>query len=155
MRPRVVVMRAAAGVSPRKVAGKIGREGFRRHGAKGPPADGPPSLFPDRNDPAAHEPCFPSAAGRAENKKPTTENRRGRKGGGKWLPDKDSNLNKQSQNLLCYHYTIGQEEKTKLEDEGMRRRLEPATGFEPATACLQNRCSTVELRRRLEPSKLS
>jgi len=27
-----------------------------------------------------------------------------------WLPDKDSNLNKQSQNLLCYHYTIGQEE---------------------------------------------
>lgn len=26
----------------------------------------------------------------------------------KWLPDKDSNLNKQSQNLLCYHYTIGQ-----------------------------------------------
>jgi len=28
------------------------------------------------------------------------------------------------------------------------RRLEPAMGFEPATACLQNRCSTVELRRR-------
>lgn len=26
----------------------------------------------------------------------------------RWLPDKDSNLNKQSQNLLCYHYTIGQ-----------------------------------------------
>ena len=30
------------------------------------------------------------------------------KGWGRWLPDKDSNLNKQSQNLLCYHYTIGQ-----------------------------------------------
>jgi hypothetical protein len=27
-------------------------------------------------------------------------------------------------------------------------KLEPAMGFEPATACLQNRCSTVELRRR-------
>ena len=27
------------------------------------------------------------------------------------------------------------------------RELEPAMGFEPATACLQNRCSTVELRR--------
>jgi hypothetical protein len=26
--------------------------------------------------------------------------------------------------------------------------MEPAMGFEPATACLQNRCSTVELRRR-------
>lgn len=25
-----------------------------------------------------------------------------------WLPDKDSNLDKKSQNLLCYHYTIGQ-----------------------------------------------
>ncbi len=31
-----------------------------------------------------------------------------------------------------------------LRDE---RRLEPETGFEPATACLQNRCSTVELLR--------
>jgi hypothetical protein len=29
------------------------------------------------------------------------------------------------------------------------RRLEPAMGFEPATACLQNRCSTIELRRRV------
>src|SRR5688572_15373899 len=28
------------------------------------------------------------------------------------------------------------------------RRMEPAMGFEPATACLQNRCSTIELRRR-------
>jgi hypothetical protein len=27
-------------------------------------------------------------------------------------------------------------------------KLEPAMGFEPATACLQNRCSAVELRRR-------
>ena len=27
------------------------------------------------------------------------------------------------------------------------RGLEPAMGFEPATACLQNRCSTIELRR--------
>lgn len=26
-------------------------------------------------------------------------------------------------------------------------RLEPETGIEPATACLQNRCSTVELLR--------
>ena len=29
----------------------------------------------------------------------------------------------------------------------LRRSMEPAMGFEPATACLQNRCSTVELRR--------
>ena len=29
--------------------------------------------------------------------------------------------------------------------------MEPAMGFEPATACLQNRCSTIELRR---PEKL-
>ncbi len=45
----------------------------------------------------------------AKNKKPTTEIVVGEKRvGEKWLPDKDSNLNKQSQNLLCYHYTIGQ-----------------------------------------------
>lgn len=25
-----------------------------------------------------------------------------------WLSDRDSNPNKKSQNLLCYHYTIGQ-----------------------------------------------
>jgi hypothetical protein len=25
-----------------------------------------------------------------------------------WLPDKDLNLDKQIQSLLCYHYTIGQ-----------------------------------------------
>ena len=31
------------------------------------------------------------------------------------------------------------------------RKMEPAMGFEPATACLQNRCSTVELRRRTRP----
>ena len=29
--------------------------------------------------------------------------------------------------------------------------MEPATGFEPATACLQNRCSAVELRRPSSP----
>ena len=28
-------------------------------------------------------------------------------------------------------------------------KMEPAMGLEPATACLQNRCSTIELRRRL------
>ena len=28
------------------------------------------------------------------------------------------------------------------------REMEPATGIEPVTACLQNRCSTIELRRR-------
>ena len=27
-------------------------------------------------------------------------------------------------------------------------KLEPMTGIEPVTACLQNRCSTIELRRR-------
>ncbi len=26
----------------------------------------------------------------------------------KWLPDRDSNPNKQNQNLSCYRYTIGQ-----------------------------------------------
>ena len=34
-----------------------------------------------------------------------------------WLPDKDSNLNKQSQNLLCYHYTIGQEKYIRRQDD--------------------------------------
>ncbi len=28
-----------------------------------------------------------------------------------WLPDKDLNLDKQIQSLLCYHYTIGQRHK--------------------------------------------
>lgn len=27
---------------------------------------------------------------------------------GEWLPHKDSNLNKQIQNLRCYHYTMRQ-----------------------------------------------
>ena len=30
---------------------------------------------------------------------------------------------------------------------GMIEEMEPATGIEPVTACLQNRCSTIELRR--------
>src|SRR5579862_8819774 len=30
---------------------------------------------------------------------------------------------------------------------GSSQKVEPAMGFEPATACLQNRCSTIELRR--------
>ena len=33
--------------------------------------------------------------------------------GGKWLPDQDLNLDKQNQNLLCYRYTIGQNEVIK------------------------------------------
>ena len=32
------------------------------------------------------------------------------------------------------------------------RRLEPAMGLEPATPCLQNRCSAIELRRRVPPT---
>ena len=28
---------------------------------------------------------------------------------GKWLPGKDSNPDSQDQNLLCYHYTTGQQ----------------------------------------------
>ena len=32
------------------------------------------------------------------------------------------------------------------------RRLEPAMGLEPATPCLQNRCSAIELRRRGSPT---
>ena len=35
-----------------------------------------------------------------------------------------------------------------------RPKMEPAMGFEPATACLQNRCSTIELRRRNEALRL-
>ena len=30
-----------------------------------------------------------------------------------WLSYPDSNQNKQNQNLLCYHYTIGQSASTK------------------------------------------
>ena len=33
-----------------------------------------------------------------------------------------------------------------------RRRMEPAMGLEPATPCLQNRCSAIELRRRVSPT---
>ena len=33
----------------------------------------------------------------------------------KWLPDKDLNLDKQIQSLLCYRYTIGQTSASKLE----------------------------------------
>jgi hypothetical protein len=33
--------------------------------------------------------------------------------------------------------------------------VEPAMGFEPATACLQNRCSTIELRRRCVPGTIN
>ena len=32
----------------------------------------------------------------------------------KWLPDKDLNLDKQIQSLLCYRYTIGQSNGLKL-----------------------------------------
>ncbi|MEN9777405.1 MAG: hypothetical protein RJB04_1160, partial [Verrucomicrobiota bacterium] len=31
-------------------------------------------------------------------------------GSSEWLPDMDSNHDKQIQRLLCYHYTIGQPE---------------------------------------------
>ena len=34
---------------------------------------------------------------------------------GRWLPDKDLNLDKQIQSLLCYRYTIGQTSASKLE----------------------------------------
>jgi hypothetical protein len=33
----------------------------------------------------------------------------------RWLPDKDLNLDKQIQSLLCYRYTIGQTSASKLE----------------------------------------
>lgn len=29
----------------------------------------------------------------------------------RWMPRKDLNLDKENQNLLCYHYTTGQEWK--------------------------------------------
>lgn len=31
-----------------------------------------------------------------------------------WLSYQDSNLDKQNQKLLCYHYTIGQKSKCKV-----------------------------------------
>src|SRR5271163_3307848 len=43
--------------------------------------------------------------------------------------------------LPLHHRAVG----AKLRQH---REMEPAMGFEPATACLQNRCSTIELRRR-------
>ena len=36
-------------------------------------------------------------------------------GAGKWLPDMDLNHDKQIQSLLCYRYTIGQTNDSKLE----------------------------------------
>lgn len=44
----------------------------------------------------------------------------------------ESNHDGQSQSLLCYHYTTS-------------HKLEHRAGIEPATSCLENRCSTVEL----------
>lgn len=41
----------------------------------------------------------------------------------KWLPDKDLNLDKQIQSLLCYRYTIGQTNAYKLEN--LRRESSP------------------------------
>ena len=41
-----------------------------------------------------------------------------------WLPDKDSNLDKKSQNLLCYRYTIGQNTASTLQkSERMSRAV--------------------------------
>ena len=34
---------------------------------------------------------------------------------GEWLPDMDLNHDKQIQSLLCYRYTIGQDETSRLE----------------------------------------
>lgn len=52
---------------------------------------------------------------------------------GNWLPDKDLNLDKQIQSLLCYRYTIGQTGALilagpPLESRGPRRR-----GFQPVS----------------------
>lgn len=67
----------------------------------------------------------------------------------RWLPGMESNHDKTSQSRLCYHYTTRQWKYScdALETHDRSIKLEPAMGFEPATACLQNRCSTVELRR--------
>lgn len=35
-----------------------------------------------------------------------------------------------------------------IEGKGVKK-MEPMTGIEPVTACLQNRCSTIELHRRI------
>ena len=43
-------------------------------------------------------------------------NRKSKIVNGNWLPDKDLNLDKQIQSLLCYRYTIGQ--------AGAKRNLE-------------------------------
>src|SRR5882724_4190177 len=46
--------------------------------------------------------------------------------------------------LPLHHQAVGER---RIRSAATGAKVEPAMGFEPATACLQNRCSTVELRR--------
>jgi hypothetical protein len=48
-----------------------------------------------------------------------------------WLPDMDSNHDKQIQNLLCYHYTIGQlmDPKTNLKSPRVKFRRDGSGRF--------------------------
>ena len=41
-----------------------------------------------------------------------------------WLPDMDLNHDKQMQSLLCYRYTIGQTEASKVKFWPLQSRLE-------------------------------
>ena len=58
-----------------------------------------------------------------------------------WLSYQDSNLDKQNQKLLCYHYTIGQtyalSDKKRCKDS-KRKRVNLAILFQLSTKNVQN-----------------
>jgi hypothetical protein len=57
--------------------------------------------------------------------------------------------------LPLHHRAVEKQRRVRTPKRKLQSvRLEPAMGFEPATACLQNRCSTVELRRRKSTLRL-
>lgn len=60
-----------------------------------------------------------------------------------WLPDKDSNLDKKSQNLLCYRYTIGQNTVPTFQksEQMSRATATPACPQRPFDAVLPFRSS--------------
>ena len=63
------------------------------------------------------------------------KNRKSKIENGSWLPDMDLNHDKQIQSLLCYRYTIGQTNATKVGGPAPESRL---SGVNPLTHLSNN-----------------
>ena len=80
---------------------------------------------------------------------------------GRWLPDMDLNHDKQIQSLLCYRYTIGQTNDSKVEvriPESRLRSVTPVFDRHHGRTQVLNRFSLVTPafnRRRLAPPVLN